>query len=203
MRRTNGCSRAAVSFCSQSSLVQRLAPAGDPTDSPDGTDRSGHSLRPAVPACTSTSHPSQGLRMSYKIRLAAAAIALAASSVFASDAHAQQAPQPDSATHRRPAVVSRASNESIFSRIWNMQERRYEVIRLMHENRMLAEELRRHDKHIAKLEVRLDSLRAVELEKQRQIATIDSLTAATRAQRLELEARVRAMEETVAKKGRL
>ena len=139
--------------------------------------------------------------MSYKIRLVAAAVALAASSVFASDADAQQA-QPDSATHRLPAVVSRGSNESIFGRIWNMQERRYEVIRLMHENRMLAEELRRHDKHIAKLEVRLDSLRAVEQEKQREIALIDSLTATTRARRLELEARVRAMEETVAKKGR-
>lgn len=140
--------------------------------------------------------------MSYKIRLVAAAVALAAASVFASDADAQQASPPDSTTHRLPAVVSRSSNESIFGRIWNMQERRYEVIRLMHENRMLAEELRRHDKHIAKLEIRLDSLRAIEQEKQRQIATIDSLTAATRAQRLELEARVRAMEETVAKKGR-
>ena len=138
--------------------------------------------------------------MTSRIRLLAGALTLAAASVFASDAGAQQA-SPDSATHRLPAVVSRASNESVFSRIWNMQERRYEVIRLMHENRLLAEELRRHDKHIAKLEVRLDSLRAIEREKQLQIARLDSLTAATRAQRLALENRIRAMEETVARKG--
>ena len=140
--------------------------------------------------------------MSSRIRLIAGALALAAGSLFASDAEAQQASQPDSATHRLPAVVTRSSNESLFSRIWNMQERRYEVIRLMHENRMLADELRRHDKHIAKLKVRLDSLQAVEREKQRQIAAIDSLTAVTRAQRIELENRVRAMEEMVAKRGR-
>lgn len=138
--------------------------------------------------------------MTSRIRLLAGAITLAAASVFAPDAGAQQA-SPDSATHRLPIVVSRASNESMFSRIWNMQERRYEVIRLMHENRLLAEELRRHDKHIARLEVRLDSLRAIEREKQLQIARLDSLTAATRAQRLALENRIRAMEETVARKG--
>lgn len=140
--------------------------------------------------------------MTSRIRLLAGALALAAASVFAPDAGAQQASPPDSAaTHRLPAIVSRANTESMFSRIWNMQERRYEVIRLMHENRLLAEELRRHDKHIAKLEVRLDSLRVVEREKQLQIARIDSLTAATRAQRMALEQRLRAMEETVARKG--
>ena len=139
--------------------------------------------------------------MTSKLRLFAGATALAAGCILASDAGAQQAAPPDSASHRLPAVVSRANNESMFSRIWNMQERRYEVLRLMHENRLLAEELRRHDKHIAKLEVRLDSLRAVERAKQQQIARIDSLTAATRAQRLELEGRLRAMEEMVARKG--
>ena len=140
--------------------------------------------------------------MTSKLRLLAGALALAAGSVLASDAGAQEATPPDSATtHRLPAIVSRGSTESLFGRIWNMQERRYEVLRLMHENRLLAEELRRHDKHIAKLEVRLDSLRAIEREKQQQIARIDSLTAETRAQRLALEARLRAMEETVARKG--
>ena len=140
--------------------------------------------------------------MSFRIRRFAGAVALAAGCTFAAEAGAQQATTPDSSSHRLPAVVSRASNESLFGRIWNMQERRYEVIRLMHENRLLVEELRRHDKHIAKLEVRLDSLQAVEREKQRQIARIDSLTAETRAQRVALETRLRAMEEIVARKDR-
>ena len=139
--------------------------------------------------------------MTSTFRLLAGALALAAGSVFASDAGAQEAPRPDSASHRLPAVVSRGSNETLFSRIWNMQEKRNEVIRLMHENRMLAAELRRHDKHIAKLEVRLDSLRAIERKKQEEIAQLDSAAASTRAQRLVLEERVRALEETVARKG--
>ena len=140
--------------------------------------------------------------MSSRIRKFAGAVALAAGCTFAAEAGAQQASAPDSSTHRLPAIVSRGSSESMFSRIWNMQERRYEVIRLMHENRVLVEELRRHDRHIAKLEVRLDSLRAIEREKQRQIARIDSLTAETRAQRKALETRLRAMEEIVARKDR-
>lgn len=141
--------------------------------------------------------------MSSRIRKFAGAVALAAGCTLAAEADAQQASVPDSSTHRLPAIVSRASSESMFSRVWNMQERRYEVIRLMHENRLLVEELRRHDRHIAKLEVRLDSLRAVEEEKQRQIARIDSLTAETRAQRRALETRLRAMEEIVARKDRM
>ena len=139
--------------------------------------------------------------MTSKLRLLAGAVALAAGSMFAADAGAQEARRPDSTTHRLPAVVSHGSNENLFSRIWNMQERRHEVLRLMHENRILVEELRRHDKRIAKLEVRLDSLRAIEREKQRQIAQLDSARAETRAQRMALEERIRALDETVAKKG--
>ena len=74
-------------------------------------------------------------------------------------------------------------------------------MRLQQENRQLAHELKRYDRRVAQLEGKLDSLKAVEAEKQRYIAAIENATAQVRAQRLALEARLRAADEKVARRG--
>lgn len=138
--------------------------------------------------------------MSYRIRLTAATLVAAAAALSASDAGAQQASTPDSVTHRLPAIVS-TPTEGLFGRVWNMQARRWEVVRLQQENRQLAHELKRYDRKVAQLEEKLDSLKAVEAEKQRQVIAIENAAAEVRARRLALEARLRAADEKVAKRG--
>lgn len=67
-------------------------------------------------------------------------------------------------------------------------DRRRDVLRLMAENRRLTQELRREDAHVARLEIRLDSLKRVEAAQHVAIATITDSVAATRARRRALEA---------------
>lgn len=68
------------------------------------------------------------------------------------------------------------------------------VIMLDADTRRLANELRRHDAHVALLATRLDSLKTVEAEQMAAIATIDEAVAKTRARRQALEARILAAE---------
>jgi hypothetical protein len=71
---------------------------------------------------------------------------------------------------------------------------RRSVVALTAENRRLAHELRRQDAQVDRLEVRLDSLKKVEVEQKRAISTIADSIAVTRARRKALEARVIAAE---------
>ena len=73
-------------------------------------------------------------------------------------------------------------------------DRRREVLALMEENRRLAQELRREDARVARLQTRLDSLKQVEATQQAALATIMDSVAATRARRRALEAKIGAGE---------
>ena len=140
--------------------------------------------------------------MSFRSNVFAATFVAAAALLSASSAQAQGDPKPDTVTtNRLPAIVSTAELENIFRRFWNMQENRQTVIDLERGNRQLERQLAEYDRRIVRLETKLDSLKAREAEMQRQIQMIDSAAAATRAARLALEARLRPLEETVAKGG--
>jgi hypothetical protein len=105
---------------------------------------------------------------------------------------AQTPVQPDSTKVARLATVTVTADEgNWFTRA---DDKRRGILFLMAENRRLSAELRRHDEKVAALQVRLDSLKQVETEKQAAIATIGDSLAATRARRRALEARVLAAE---------
>jgi phage shock protein A len=83
-----------------------------------------------------------------------------------------------------------------------MQEKRREVIELERGNRQLRHELEGYDRKIVLLEQRLDSLQVQEARMKLQIRALDSATAATRSERLALEARLNAMESRLAKRAK-
>jgi hypothetical protein len=140
--------------------------------------------------------------MSFRRNVIAAALVAAAGALIASPARAQTTTTPDSASIQTlPPIVTTAEREGLLGRIWNMQERRNEVIELERGNRRLKHELRAYDRRIVELELRLQVLQLREVKMKRVIQAIDSATAATRAARLELEARLDRMER-IAKGGR-
>jgi hypothetical protein len=140
--------------------------------------------------------------MSFRRNVIAAALVAAAGALIASPARAQTTTTPDSAgIQTLPPIVTTAEREGLLGRIWNMQERRNEVIELERGNRRLKHELRAYDRRIVELELRLQVLQLREVKMKRVIQAIDSATAATRAARLELEARLDRMER-IAKGGR-
>jgi len=114
--------------------------------------------------------------------LGAALVVLSAASLSA-----QTVSAPDSTRIATLATVTvTAESGNWFTRA---DDRRRDVVRLMAENRRLAQELRRDDAHVARLEIRLDSLKRVEAAQQLAIATITDSVAATRARRRALEER--------------
>ncbi|HUF27254.1 MAG TPA: hypothetical protein VMM18_09780 [Gemmatimonadaceae bacterium] len=124
-------------------------------------------------------------------RLLAVTIVAAAASFAATPAQAQQSTTSDTASPRLPAVVTTARKpEGLLSRVWHMDERRREVILLEQENRMLKRRIRQQDRQIARLEVRLDTLKAQERRMTDELALIDSATTATRLRRAQLEAQL-------------
>lgn len=140
--------------------------------------------------------------MSFRSHVIAAALVAAAGALAAAPAQAQTASTPDSsASTTLPPIITTAEREGLLGRIWNMQERRNEVIELERGNRRLKHELRAYDRRIVELELRLQVLQLREAEMKRAIRAIDSATAATRAARLELEARLDRLER-IAKGGR-
>ena len=103
-----------------------------------------------------------------------------------------QSSTPDSARITTLATVTvTAESGNWFTRAHDLRQ---SVAMLTAENRRLALELRRHDEHVGRLEVRLDSLKRVEAEQHRALATIGDSLAATRARRKALEARIIAAE---------
>lgn len=71
---------------------------------------------------------------------------------------------------------------------------RHRITALERENRSLSLLLARQDREIVRLEARLHHLKTVKTDSlQRRIALLDSATAATRAERLRLEARLKAL----------
>ncbi|MEJ7812743.1 MAG: hypothetical protein WKG32_20180 [Gemmatimonadaceae bacterium] len=66
---------------------------------------------------------------------------------------------------------------------------------LRRENRALERQLAGYDRHIARLEAHLDSLKALATAREANIAWLDHSASAMRVRRLQLEARVRELEE--------
>jgi hypothetical protein len=140
--------------------------------------------------------------------LLTAAVALAAlwaaPPALAAQSPTTQAPAAQSGTpaaradsaHRLPTVDVKADKEQggALARVWRTLGYRAEVTALMRENRELARQLHRYDQQIARLEAYRDSLVASRELREHRIAMLDSATAATRAERLRLEAQVRLLE---------
>lgn len=113
-------------------------------------------------------------------------------------AGAQTVPSDSIALEEKPAyrltpfvVTAEAPRESFFDRFG----RRHRITALQRENRSLALTLRRQEREIQRLEGRLHHLKTVVTDSLlRQIAAIDSATAATRRERDRLERHVRSIE---------
>ena len=129
--------------------------------------------------------------MSRTVALVAVALALTASRARA------QAEGPDSHTPNvlsTVTVTAKAPRNNIFSRMWNMNEDRNQVIAMQQENRRLAWQLRGYDKQIVHLESRLTVVKAEHDRKVADIAAIQDETSETRRRRVELEDRLRKLE---------
>jgi hypothetical protein len=109
--------------------------------------------------------------------------------VPAASSYAQSGSQPDTLKVGTLAtvVVVAAPEPNWFVRAF---ERRKTVVELSAENRRLERTLRRYDAQVARLEVRLDSLKSVEASRLAGLAAIDDSISATRARRAALEARL-------------
>ena len=118
------------------------------------------------------------------MHIRSALVALAATVIVALPLHAQRA--DSSAAVRTAPIVIAAEAPS------------HDVRSLMRGNRVLAVELRRYDRQEAALQVRLDSLKQVAASREQAILALNDETAALRAQRLELEARLARVEATSA-----
>ena len=130
--------------------------------------------------------------MSRTVALVAVALALTASRARA------QAESPES---RAPNVLStvivtaKAPTRNIFRRMWTMNEDRNQVIAMDQENRRLAWQLRGYDKQIVRLESRLAEVKAEHDRRIAGIAAIKDETADAHRRRMELEDRLRALED--------
>jgi predicted nuclease with TOPRIM domain len=112
--------------------------------------------------------------------------------VSAASLSAQTGAAPDSTRVATLATVTvTAESGNWFTRADDL---RRDVVNLMAENRRLAQELRREDARVARLQTRLDSLKQVEAAQQAAIRSITDSVAATRARRRALEAKVIAAE---------
>jgi hypothetical protein len=121
--------------------------------------------------------------------LCAAAPSLAAQSGAAGSATA------DSARRLGTVEVTAGTKQGgAVARLWRNLGYRSEITALMRESRALARRLGRYDLQIARLEAYRDSLVASRELREHRIAMLDSATAATRAERLRLEAKVRTLE---------
>jgi septal ring factor EnvC (AmiA/AmiB activator) len=130
-------------------------------------------------------------------RRAPAALALAAALCAAPRLAAQAPAAADSVLgpHRLTTVVVTASaHESFAHKVWRKIGERAELTALDRDNRQLERQLRAHDRRIAFLEGYLARIKAPRDSINRQIAMLDSATAAIGARRRLLEARVRALE---------
>ena len=107
-------------------------------------------------------------------------VALAATVIVALPLHAQRA--DSSAAVRTAPIVIAAEAPS------------HDVRSLMRGNHVLAIELRRYDRQEAALQTKLDSLKQVAASREQAILALNDETAALRAQRLELEARLARLE---------
>lgn len=136
----------------------------------------------------------QHRRISFGARLAVSA-ALAVTLMSAPATLGAQAPAArDTLPHRLAPVVTTASREGVLARIWRGIGARAELGALQRENRALERQLRSYDRTMARLEAHLARIRARPDSLRRDIALLDSATAATRAERARLEQRVRALE---------
>ncbi len=126
------------------------------------------------------------------LALCAAAPSLAAQSASGSADSAAV----DSTAHRLAPVEVRADKEqrSALGRLWRNLGARAEITALERENRMIARRLQEYDRQIVRLEHYRDSLRATVELREHRVAMLDSAAAATRAQRIRLEERVRMLE---------
>ena len=126
------------------------------------------------------------------------AVGVALSAALAMRAQAQTVSSPDSirSTTLAPVTVvaSKPERSTVISRAWHMNEDRAQVLAMMNENRRLEAQLHGYDKQISRLEQKLVVVKARYDAKQAEIAATDSLTADTHRRRLELEARLQALQ---------
>ena len=126
------------------------------------------------------------------------AIGVALSATLASHAVAQGVARDSVARSNvleTVVVTAKPASPNVFSRAWHMQEDRAQVLAMMDENRRLAAQLHGYDKQVAKLEKRLDVVKAEHDRKVAAIAATDSMTADTHRRRLELEEKLRQLED--------
>jgi hypothetical protein len=133
------------------------------------------------------------------VRSAAVALALFFS---ARSAHAQVVTTPapadsDIVVPARPDSLPPTVLHTVTIKAESGKASRAGVLALMEENRHLAQELAGYDRKVSKLETRLAYLKGPVTDSlNRQITGLDAATAETRARRLELEARLNALEGT-------
>lgn len=125
-----------------------------------------------------------------RTRLFAAAFAVALSIVPVA-ARAQSADSASGVDSLRPRTL-----QAVVVTAEKPRATRQGVLALMEENRRLAGVLREQDRKIDRLEARLNYLRTTATDSvNRQIASLDTQTAETRARREALEARLAALEQ--------
>ena len=98
----------------------------------------------------------------------------------------------DSVRGRRlaPIVVTAKRDRNPLHKLGYVHDAVQEVLSLMRANHKLRGQLRKEDKAISALELRMASLHARAERTAREIVALDSSTAAIRAQRLRLEAQL-------------
>jgi hypothetical protein len=126
-----------------------------------------------------------------KLRLLVLPLTCLAALVARPAAAQSAAPNPttDSTSSRTPVTLAPVNVTAPHA-----QSDRRRVLDLERGNRILAAEARRQGRRIAELETRLDSLKRVGAEREREIARIDSATAATHAARLAVAAQLATLE---------
>ena len=129
--------------------------------------------------------------MSRTVALVAMALALTASRVRAqASGPVSHAPNVLSTV----VVTAKAPSNSMFHRLWHMNEDRGQVVAMQQENRRLAWQLRGYDNQIVSLESRLTTAKAERDRKLAGITAIQNETAETRRRRAELEDRLKKLD---------
>jgi hypothetical protein len=148
------------------------------------------------PPASIMSHPLSPRRRATLVVLAGVAL-LALPAALRAQSAEPAAPRPsraDSAGHRLAPVIITAPDEGVLARLWRGVGARAELGAMSRENRALLRTVHAYDRRIAMLERRLAAARAPRDSIRRDIARLDSATATTRATRVRLEERLRALE---------
>jgi hypothetical protein len=127
---------------------------------------------------------------SFALAIIGAALALAAAPLSA-----QTAPPVDTTKVATLPVITVTASTG--NRLTRAAELRKQIVELLAENRRLANTLRRDDAIVSRLELRLDSLRRVEADRQGVLSALTDSISETRARNRALEARIQAAEARI------